>query len=180
MNPASATPENRQRLLALLDRVAAIAGRAKPFFRRATLLCALCALWLAWSLQQAAATSTLATLVVVGVLLLPALVLGWLWSLLADLGQLPEQAQRAMGGVQRMVGREPERVDGAAVAGVFRLRGSLREAAQLAWDLEGVRGVIVGVLVLTNPLFLLLIAAALAFGVLEIAVALVTALFALF
>jgi len=178
--------EKQNRLLALLDQLARIADRTKPFFRRATLLAGLCAVWLAWYAQQAAQMSTRGALVLGLVLLVPAMLLGWLWSLMSDLGELPVQARRALGGVQRFAGGAPAAaatgpaVTGPAVTGVLRMRGSLREAASLAWELEGVRGAIVGVLVLTNPLFLMILALAFGVALLEVLVAAITALIFVF
>lgn len=152
----------RRKLLALLGHVAAVARRLKPTARLLTGIATLSALWLAFLVQSWTGASNLVFGIVLLVLAIPALVVGWLWWLLVDVCELPEIAARLLGDPAPAIAA-PDTKPGVGEA--FRLGGSLREAAKLAWEFESLRGVIVGVLVLANPLFLALLGISLAAAV---------------
>jgi hypothetical protein len=95
-------------------------------------------------------------------LLAPTAVLGWLWFLLWDLSELPGAARRVFAGLRDVAASEPPAPPAAGMSNVFRMGGSLREAAGLAVDAGGLAGAIAGVMLLANPIFLLAIAASLA------------------
>ena len=145
----------RRQLLALLDKLAAVAARLRPFARGLTLVATLSALWLAWQLQIWTGASLTVAGIILLVLGLPALVCAWLWWLLVDICDLPDTAERALG----ILRPAPTPADDArvGVGETFRLGGSLKQAAKLAWEFDSLRGVIVGAMVLANPLFLLVL-----------------------
>lgn len=154
----------RRQLLSLLDRIATVAARLRPLARGLTLVATLSALWLAFQIQLWTGASWTVAGIGLLVLGLPALVCGWLWWLLADICDLPGIAERTLGILR------PTATPGAPVpTGIgetFRLGGSLKQAAKLAWEFDSLRGVIVGVLILANPIFLIVLGIAMAGAVL--------------
>lgn len=170
----------RRQLVALLEKISAVANHARPWARGLTLTAALSASWLAYYVHDLTGSSLTVTGIVLFILLIPALITGWLWSLLADLVELPEIAERTLGNLRQMAGaRAHENKPSSGVSGVFTLGESLKQAASLAWEAEGLRGVIVGVLVLANPLFLMVLAIALLAGVVLAFIAGLTGILAL-
>jgi len=163
-------PERARRLAQLLDGVAAVANRVKPFARATTLLALIAGAALVMELHYGAHLGAVALAIAAVVLLVPGAILAMLWLLLSDLGDLPGQVRRVYGGLREVARGEPG--GAAAVGGVFRMGGSLREAASLAVDAGGLAGAITGVMLLANPLFLMLVAISLATaGILALAAA---------
>ena len=169
---------SRRQLLALLEKIASVANHARPWARGLTLLAALSALWLAYYVQSLTGASDTVAGIILAILLTPGLVCAWFWSLLVDVAELPELAERALG-LAKQRRETPVRTEDSGAGGVFKMGGSLKQAASLAWQVEGLRGVIIGVMVLANPLFLMLLGLSLlaAFGL--AVVALMTGLLAL-
>lgn len=168
---------SRRQLLALLEQVASVARGLRPTAGRLTGIGFLSALWLTFQIQSWTGASPLVAGLILLVLSLPALASGWLWWLLVDICELPEIAARAFGVIRPGSASTP-----AASAGVgeaFRMGGSLKQAAALAWEVESLRGVIVGVLVLANPLFLAVLGLSLVLTIFLAAVAAVTGLLVL-
>lgn len=167
MNTAASTglgEAGRRQLLAMLDRIAAVADRLRPVARGLTLVATLSALWLAHLLQQWTGLSWTIAGIALFILALPALICGWLWWLLADVCELPGIAERTLGILRpATVAATP---DNTGIGETFRLGGSLKQAANLAWEFDNLRGVMVGVLVLANPLFLVVLGVAMVLAVL--------------
>ena len=156
--PGELDDAKRHQLVVILEKVSAIANHARPWARGLTLSAALSASWLVYYVHSLTASSYTVTGVLLLVLLIPALVAGWLWSLLTDITELPEVAERTIGKARQMgLPQNRPEIPTGAVTGVFSLGKSLRQAASLAWDVEGLRGVIVGVMVLANPIFLMVL-----------------------
>lgn len=160
--PATLGDAGRRQLQGLLTQLAGVANRLKPTARLLTGIATLSALWLAFQLQAWTGASLLVAGLVLAVLALPALLVGWLWWLLVDIAELPGIAARLLGGDAPDPAATPGTGPRPGVGEAFRLGGSLRQAARLAWEFESLRGVIVGALVLANPVFLVLLGLALA------------------
>ena len=153
-------PEKARRLAQLLDGVAALANRFKPLVRNLTLLALVAGASLALEVRYAAHLGAGVSIVIGVLLLVPCAVLAMLWWLLSDLSDLPGQVRRVYGGLRDVARGEPGGGEPAGIGGVFRIGGSLREAASLAVDAGGLAGAITGAMLLANPLFLLAIAMA--------------------
>jgi hypothetical protein len=174
----SAATQARERLIALLDRVAAIADRARPFVRRMTLLTALSATWLAWYVQHLSGAPLKLSLAIWLVLLIPAATLGWMWWLLSELRALPARLDRLLGSVQSYAERRnqvqiavPESRS-AGLGSLFSLGGELRRSLASVMDANDIHGTMASALVLANPLVLMVLVASLvwAFGMMGLAV----------
>jgi hypothetical protein len=164
--PAKLDPPAPARLLELLRRMAALAGAVLRKVRFSLLLAILSAVWLTFYLQGFLHLEWGGIAVLLGLLSLPALLLGYGYVVLQGVVELPEMAGQIGGALNDAASPLWARLRGIESAPTPPRRGRLRQLLRMAGLLlelsrigalpEAARGT----LVLANPLFILLLAGA--------------------
>lgn len=145
------------------------------------------ALVLDWFATRAFGLSVTLAVILGVVLILPGLVLGWVWYVLEEAGNLPQrlsawagQARDYAGDVvQRLQGDNPSTPKVARVMDLKQLGGLAYEITAMGVDAKDLLSILGGSLSLTNPIFLLVLAIAVGLIVLLNIAAVITGLMAL-
>ena len=156
------------KLMGFARMVQNLANRFTGLARFLALSGLLSALLLAWLATRAWALSVI-TAVLLGVfLILPGLVLGWVWYVLEEAGSLPQrlttwagQARNYAGEVvQRLHSEPPPAGKTTRVVDLKQLGGLAYEITSMGVDAKDLLSLFGGALSLTNPVFLLVLAIA--------------------
>jgi len=175
------------KLMGFARMVQNLANRFTGLARFLALSGLLSALLLAWLATRAWALSVI-TAVLLGVfLILPGLVLGWVWYVLEEAGSLPQrlttwagQARNYAGEVvQRLYSEPPPAGKTTRVVDLKQLGGLAYEVTSMGVDAKDLLSLFGGALSLTNPVFLMALAIAAGLIVLLDLVALITGLIVL-
>lgn len=126
------------------------------------------ALVLDWFVTRAFGLSVTLAVILGVILILPGLMLGWVWYVLEEAGNLPQRLS-AWGGqareyagdvVQRLQGDGPPAQKTARVADLKQLGGLAYEITAMGVDAKDLLSILGGSLSLANPVFLLVLAIA--------------------
>lgn len=176
------------KLMGFARMVQNLANRFIGLARFLTLSGLLSALLLAWLATRAWELSVI-TAVLLGVfLILPGLVLGWVWYVLDEASNLPQrltawagQARDYAGDVvQRLQSGSPPAEKATRVTDLKQLGGLAYEITSMGVDAKDLLSILGGTLSLTNPVFLLVLGIAAGLIVLLDIAAFITGLVAVF
>lgn len=145
-----------------------LANRFTGLARFLTLSGLLSALLLAWLATRAWELSVITAVLLAVFLILPGLVLGWVWYVLDEASNLPQrlmawagQARDYAGGVvQRLQTGTPPSEKTTRVTDLKQLGGLAYEITSMGVDAKDLLSIFGGTLSLTNPVFLLVLAIA--------------------
>jgi hypothetical protein len=168
------TPGNQKladfipKLMGFARMVQNLANRFKGLARFLALSGLLAALLLTWLATHAWGLSVITAVLLGVVLLLPGLVLGWVWYVLEEASNLPQrltawagQARDYAGDfVQRLQSGAPPAEKATRVTDLKQLGGLAYEITSMGVDAKDLLSIFGGTLSLTNPIFLLVLAIA--------------------
>lgn len=165
-----------------------LANRFKGLARWLAISGVLSALLLDWLTVRAWDLSATWAVVLGTLLLLPGLVLGWSWYVLAEASNLPQrvaqwagQAKHLAGGVaQRLLADKPPAETSGRLGDLRKLGGLTYDIAAMGLDATDLMAILGGTLSFTNPVFLLVLAISAGLIVLLNLMATIMALIALF
>jgi hypothetical protein len=164
------------RLMGFARLAESLANRFKGVARFLAVSGLLAAVWLAYAAAHSFGFSPIAAAIAGVAMALPALVLGWIWFVLGEASAMPRRLADWLGRAHGYAGETWQSFQGEQKPGRSRI-GDLKPLAGLAYELRSMGGdardlalTLRGALSLTNPLFLLLVAAStLAIVLLDIA-----------
>jgi hypothetical protein len=168
-NPDSRRQRVVDHVLRFAEILQGISKRFKGMARNLTLSGVVAALVLDLVMRHAWAWSLTVTLIVGGLLVLPALVVGWGWYVLEEATGLPERLVSWFGGAKSYAGTVVQRVQDqktmdspSRLSDLRALGGLAYEITSLGLDASGLLSILGGALSVTNPLYLLVLSVSVA------------------